>query len=82
MISRYIANIHYRYVCQVRYVPKLHGWLTCSKDSCTALYVGDLVPNVPPKNRIYYSVLHGVTVFEYCEKMNFIITGGSDMLIR
>ncbi|ESO07756.1 hypothetical protein HELRODRAFT_170304 [Helobdella robusta] len=80
--ARYIAEIHKRYVCQVRYVAKLRSWLSCSKETCTALFIGDLVPNVPFKNRIYYSVLHGVTVFEYSEKMNFIITGGYDMLIR
>lgn len=79
--ARYRGEIHARYVRQVRYFHKMRCWLSCAKDTSTAFFFGDLL-HLPVARAQYWAVEHGVNSFDYCEKLNVIVTGGSDTVIR
>lgn len=56
-------------------------WLSCAKDTATAFLLGDLIHEMAARPQ-FWTVEHGVNAFDYCEKLNVIVTGGFDTVIR
>lgn len=79
--ARYHERIHNRYVRQIRYIPRMRCWLSCAKDTATAFLPSDLVHEMVARPQ-FWTVEHGVNAFDYSEKLNVIVTGGFDTVIR
>jgi len=72
-------------VCkQIRFVPSLRAWISCCKDRehGQSVFIGDIVALHPGDHYTYYRVNCGVTTFDYSHKLNMIVTGGLDSLLR
>jgi len=68
----------------MRFVPTLRSWISCCKDRehGQSLFIGDIVALLPNDHYTYYRVNCGVTTFDYSRRLNMIVTGGLDSLIR
>ena len=77
-LSYKMCKIHGDWVNQIAYIPELHSVITCSNDTKKSLTVTSI-------EHFHERSLHlekGVKCFEYCRRPAFIITAGSDRIIR
>ncbi|XP_041363082.1 uncharacterized protein LOC121378820 [Gigantopelta aegis] len=74
-----LAGVHEDWVCQIKFVPELKGFISCCQRSNTSLFVADFIKNRTP---VYYKVNKGLTCFDYCSVLNVIVTGGIDCAVR
>ena len=62
----------------------LRSWISCCKnrEQGQSLFIGDIVALHPGEHYTYYHINCGVTTFDYSRRLNMIVTGGLDSMIR
>ncbi len=77
--GHYIPLVHADLVRQVRYCPEISCFISCCKDSETAMFLGDFEHKV---YKSYFKVTKGINSFDFCKQLNMIVTGGYDAIVR
>jgi WD40 repeat protein len=75
----HLKRIHGDAVRQVMYCPPLQLVFSCSKDEATSMFLGDFERRTEGS---YLVVKRGINTFDYCKKLNVLITGGYDAVVR
>jgi len=74
-----LPDIHADQVRQVAYLAHTKCFLSCCRDTETAMYLGDFKGKY---YQHYFKVTKGIYSFEYVPSLNIIVTGGYDALVR
>ena len=74
-----MGKLHDNWVSEIRYIPSLNLFASCSQTSDTSMYVGDFMKK---KMSSYFKVSKGLLTFDYCPENNVIVTGGMDYFVR
>ena len=74
-----LANIHQDFVKEVEFIPELGSFISCSRDSNSSMYLGDIESK---RLGAVFKVRKGINSFSYCSKNNVLITGGYDAIVR
>lgn len=75
----YHPEIHADSVSQVKYCEALECFISCSRDTDTAMFLGDIDQRT---TMYYFKVGRGINDFEYFKDLNVIATGGYDAIVR
>ncbi|CAF0923785.1 unnamed protein product [Didymodactylos carnosus] len=72
------CNLHDDWVAQVKWIPQLNLFASCSLTTKRSLYLGDL----EKKTVRYAEARKGFYCFDYCQRHRAVVTGGSDGVVR
>ncbi len=75
----YMADVHGDTVQQVMYCHSLSCIVSCSKDPETAMFTGSADHRLLSA---YFKVEKGINAFDYCAKLNVLVSGGYDAMVR
>lgn len=75
---RFVESCHPCTVIKINWIEHLKSVLSCSSTNQKSLFMG----NFDNKNNRYFSSEKGFTCFTYAKKLNMIVTGGYDRLIK
>ena len=79
-IKGYILNgIHKDLVHQVTYLHHTKCFISCSRDTESAMFMGDFELKM---HKCYFKVQNGVFSFDYVPSLNIIVSGGYDAIVR
>ncbi|KAI0229573.1 WD repeat-containing protein on Y chromosome [Lamellibrachia satsuma] len=75
----YIPCIHRDRVMQLMFSEHLNCVVSISRITETAMFIGDLEQKL---TNSYFRVTRGINTFDYSNKLNLVVTGGQDALVR
>jgi WD40 repeat protein len=75
----FVHNVHADWILQIKYLPQNHSTITCAQSHQNSVVLRDIEGKRKPYQ---FNLKKGVTCFDFNWKLNLLITGSSDHIIR